>query len=187
MALRLTAAQFRQLSGEAPPAPRKQQRPRSAAPVAPLRGKWPRVNSDGDSLVFWFPSPGRAPTANDRGHWSDRSEAVAEWRGMSKLFARQSRIGRCDPSIVTALIPSLVRDASNLFVPCVKAIVDGCVDAGLWDDDDTATVYVAQPIVLPMSARTVGVAITPRDAGVEEALSVASRAAARVGSASTAA
>lgn len=184
MVLRLTPDQYRKMTGAAAPTARRAVR----KPVAvPTGGVWPRIVHDDESVVFWYPAPGRAPTANDGGHWSKRSGPIADWRSTAAMFARRVPFERDTPTIVTVIAPSGVRDAANLAVPCGKAVIDGLCDAGYWPDDNTAMVYAAQPIPLPRSIPLAGVALTPVSAGVERALVVASRAAQRLVTASKAA
>lgn len=58
---------------------------------------------------------------------------------------RESRA--CGPATVWVHLPFTTarrRDPHN-FVPCVKAIVDGLVDAGVWPDDTPEWVRVMEP------------------------------------------
>lgn len=82
-------------------------------------------------------------------HWSWRSKRVKAWRLRTFYEARVSGLGPMPPSIVEVSLPfdrAARRDRSN-YLPAVKAIVDGLVDAGLWPDDTPEYVSVSEPIL----------------------------------------
>lgn len=82
-------------------------------------------------------------------HWSWRSKRVKAWRLRAFYEARVLGLGPMPPSIVTVSLPfdkAARRDPSN-YLPAVKAIVDGLVDAELWPDDTPEYVSVAEPIL----------------------------------------
>ena len=79
-------------------------------------------------------------TANQRLHWSTRMRRTRMLRAYAASEARShGRAGqRLGPSIVTAMIgyPTKGRADPTNAEPTVKAIIDGLVDARVWDDDD---------------------------------------------------
>jgi len=93
-------------------------------------------------------------SANDRMHWREKARRTAVLRTLGwATTCGQTQGGfvrghdRCTLT-VTVTYPPLARrrDAANL-APTIKALLDGCVDAGLLPDDNdtriTATTYRA--------------------------------------------
>lgn len=79
-------------------------------------------------------------TANQRLHWSTRMRRTRMLRAYAASEARIHGLAgkRLGPSIVTAVIgyPAATRADPANAAPTVKAIIDGFVDARVWDDDD---------------------------------------------------
>lgn len=79
-------------------------------------------------------------TANQRLHWSTRMRRTRMLRAYAASEARIHGLAgrRLSPSIVTAMIgyPTNGRADPTNAEPAVKAIIDGLVDARVWDDDD---------------------------------------------------
>ena len=79
-------------------------------------------------------------TANQRLHWSTRMRRTRMLRAYAASEARIHGLAgsRLGPSIVTAMIgyPTKGRADPTNAEPTVKAIIDGLVDARVWDDDD---------------------------------------------------
>lgn len=79
-------------------------------------------------------------TANQRLHWSTRMRRTRMLRAYAASEARIHGLAgkRLGPSIVTAVIgyPAATRADPANAAPTVKAIIDGLVDARVWDDDD---------------------------------------------------
>lgn len=79
-------------------------------------------------------------TSNQRLHWSTRMRRTRMLRAYAASEARIHGLAgrRLGPSAVTALIgyPTTGRADPANAAPTVKAIVDGLVDARVWDDDD---------------------------------------------------
>lgn len=101
-------------------------------------------------LTFSFPLPDNLLNMNDRGHWAPRAESVRVWRTASFVAARNA-LGlnlRLGMSVVSFILPvkslKVRHDPSNLY-PTVKAILDGMVDAKVWDDDDRHHVATTEP------------------------------------------
>lgn len=106
-------------------------------------------------------------TANQRLFWAERSRRTKAWRQAAEIQAVASKI----PYIPCALIvcelrfsTSHRRDPAN-WAPTAKAVVDGLVDAGVFDDDNHK--YVTGPDmrigdVVPEMARGLRVHIHPR-------------------------
>jgi hypothetical protein len=80
--------------------------------------------------------------ANDRFHWRTKAHRTQNLRQITAILARNAGIPRLERvHIVGWYHPPNTRrrDAANWY-PTFKACVDGCVDAGVIDDDDTAHV-----------------------------------------------
>ena len=90
-----------------------------------------------------FPQPADYLNLNQRLHWAPKMRLTAAWReaariaalklGRNKLRRRHSR------SYIHVSYPVKQcrrRDAHN-WTPTTKAIIDGLVDAGVWEDDTT--------------------------------------------------
>lgn len=104
-----------------------------------------------------------------RRHWSWRRNRVEAWR-QTTYFSWRSAANRAvrqawprnTPALVTVSLPvkgDRKRDPSN-YLPAVKAVVDGLVDAGLWPDDTPEWVAVAEPVLVP-GADVVTVQLNP--------------------------
>lgn len=88
-------------------------------------------------------------SANQRMHWAQRANVTRDVRQVTRLLARNTP--HADRLVVTLHYrPRDIRrrDAHNLW-PTVKACVDGLVDAGVVDDDDTAHCSTPEPIIHP--------------------------------------
>lgn len=116
-----------------------------------------------------FPRPTPALlNLNDRHHWRRKATDVAAWRQMALYnAAKRAHHIEQEPSMVcvTLDVPDRRRrDPSNAF-PCVKAIVDGLVDAGWWPDDTPEWVTVCEPVLRVVPRGTplmVEVSLRPR-------------------------
>lgn len=79
-------------------------------------------------------------TANQRLHWSTRMRRTRMLRALAASEARITGAAgkRLGASTVTAVIgyPTQTRADPANAAPTVKAIIDGLVDARVWDDDD---------------------------------------------------
>ena len=79
-------------------------------------------------------------TANQRLHWSTRMRRTRMLRAYAASEARIHGLAgrRLGPCVVTILIgyPTTGRADPANAAPAVKAIIDGLVDARVWDDDD---------------------------------------------------
>lgn len=80
--------------------------------------------------------------ANQREHWAPRSQRVRGWRLAAYQSARQQRVPRIEYAHVECELrfsDLRLRDPAN-WSPTAKACVDGLVDAGVFDDDDSTRV-----------------------------------------------
>lgn len=79
-------------------------------------------------------------TANQRLHWSTRMRRTRMLRAYAASEARIHGLAgrRLSHSVVTAVIgyPTAGRADPANAAPTVKVIIDGLVDARVWDDDD---------------------------------------------------
>lgn len=93
------------------------------------------------SLTFGVPAP-LWLTANDRLHWADKSRRTRALRQAARLVTlaaiRKREAVRLQRADVTATVhyPTARRQDPANANPTVKALIDGCVDAGLLPDDD---------------------------------------------------
>jgi crossover junction endodeoxyribonuclease RusA len=126
-----------------------------------------------DRMSITFRAPAEWLTLNQRLHWADRARRVKSWRRAAALHARKTRpgAGPCAlemlPSFVRVTFgvrdPGRRRDPHN-YMPTVKAIIDGLVDAGVWPDDTAEWVTVHDSQFERAATRTVTVDIWPREA-----------------------
>jgi crossover junction endodeoxyribonuclease RusA len=110
------------------------------------------VNTAAGSMntTITFPRPTKALLSmNDRKHWRPRAIAVHTWRAYASAHGQALRSKGYPPSMVcvTLDVPDKRRRDPANFFPCVKAIVDGLVDAGLWPDDTPEWVTVVEPVL----------------------------------------
>lgn len=113
---------------------------------------WDGVDMSG-SLTLTFAAPYRPLSINDytRMHWAPRRRILDAYRDAAETHARiAKRRGYYapDPAYVLVTLPFARagrRDPHNYTSTVVKAIVDGLVRAGLWDDDTPEHVRVADP------------------------------------------
>jgi hypothetical protein len=81
-------------------------------------------------------------SANDRLHWRPKAYRTAFLRDLGKDAATTAKIGKHNTTHVAAFIGYLRAgraDPANA-APTIKALIDGAVDAGVWDDDDSTHV-----------------------------------------------
>jgi Holliday junction resolvase RusA-like endonuclease len=96
-----------------------------------------------------FAAPDVLLSLNDRLHWSKRASITRHWRSAAHWAAIRTgpMAGPCLVNVTFVVKVNRRRDPSNL-IATVKAIVDGLTDAGLWPDDDSSHVSVAEPVVV---------------------------------------
>lgn len=90
---------------------------------------------------------------NDREHYMDKARRIAEWREQSAWCAKAAQLPKVDKAhvMLVAYPPDRRRrDVDNL-APTWKAAVDGCRDAGVFEDDDSSRVSMAVKIAEPHS------------------------------------
>lgn len=120
---------------------------------------------------LWLPPPERKKpwiNLNDRNHWGKKSPLTKYWRDIAHVRAQESGIGEADeyPWVfpwVTAYLSfgdNRRRDVHN-YTPTVKAIIDGCTDAGLWADDRDG--ILTGPDMRRDESRAVGVTLRIRE------------------------
>lgn len=112
-------------------------------------------------IVIEFQAPAQLLSLNDRMHWAKRASLVAQWR--KAAWASAVGKGRLGPSLVAVELPvfgNRRRDPHN-FVPTIKPIIDGLVDARLWPDDTPEWVATLEPMLV-VGARNCRVRLTPR-------------------------
>ena len=76
-------------------------------------------------------------TANGRYHWREKARRTKALRHRASIAARG--VVAPDPCLVVVHVgyaTGVKADPSNAF-PTAKALIDGCVDAGMWPDDDS--------------------------------------------------
>lgn len=110
-------------------------------------------------------------TANQRLHWSTRMRRTRMLRALAASEARITGAAgkRLGASTVTAVIgyPTTGRADPTNAEPTVKAIIDGLVDARVWDDDDhihlPRVAFERDPKKAPKSMHTVTLIIQEQD------------------------
>ena len=110
-------------------------------------------------------------TANQRFHWSTRMRRTRMVRAYAASEARINGLAgrRLGPCVVTAVIgsPTTGRADPANAAPTVKAIVDGLVDARVWDDDDhthiPSVAFTRDPNKTPKGTHTVTLIIQEQE------------------------
>lgn len=110
-------------------------------------------------------------TANQRLHWSTRMRRTRMLRAYAASEARIHGLAgrRLGPSVVTVVIgyPTTGRVDPTNAAPTVKAIVDGLVDARVWDDDDhrhiPSVAFTRNPNKAPKGTHTVTLIIQEQE------------------------
>lgn len=98
-------------------------------------------------LTFPAPCPPWSINQERTKHWSWRAKRVRWWRDTAMVAAKAAQVQPLGPTTVRCTLPfprNARRDPAN-FLPPVKAIIDGLVDAGVWPDDTGDWVYLAEP------------------------------------------
>lgn len=108
-------------------------------------------------MKITFPPPGKPWSTNkDRNlHPQERAGRIAEWKGVTKAayvgWCGRRRVRRAlNPALVRVHIPFSVnrrRDPHNYCGTVVKAIIDGLVLAGAWEDDTPEFVEHLAPVL----------------------------------------
>ena len=98
------------------------------------------VESVSQTLVVDIPSAWWL-TSNGRYHWRARAERTKHLRTIACLEARSQHLEPVTGMVtVTATVhyrTAIRADVANAY-PTIKALIDGCTDAGIWTDDDSA-------------------------------------------------
>jgi len=96
--------------------------------------------------------PPREASPNWRGHWSKKSRAVAEFRSLARLMAKQSMNEWVAPekAIVkyTFIVPDRARRDIDNLVAASKGALDGIVDAGAIRDDCGRKMMLDMPEII---------------------------------------
>lgn len=105
---------------------------------------------------------------NQRLFWSVRSQRVRGWRLATAWRAKQERLPRLEYARIVCemrFTDVRVRDPSN-WAPTAKACVDGLVDAGVFEDDNSSRVIGPDMRLgpkVPTAWRGVHLLIYPRE------------------------
>ena len=77
-------------------------------------------------------------SANGRTHWAEKARRTRALRTRAAFTARNQHIQPVSIAHVTARIqyPTAGRADPGNASPTIKACLDGCTDAGVWEDDD---------------------------------------------------
>jgi crossover junction endodeoxyribonuclease RusA len=81
-------------------------------------------------------------TANQRLFWRTRATRTKAWRDAAAWQARRAKLPHLDRALIVCELRFMTnrrRDPAN-WAPTAKAVVDGLVDAGVFDDDDASRV-----------------------------------------------
>ena len=108
-------------------------------------------------------------SANQRIHWAHRARSTRILREIGRVGALTAHTPAQDVTHVAAFIGYLTNtkaDPANA-APTVKALIDGMVDAGVWDDDDSTHVigptYLRGPKSPTRDHYTVRLVLTPQE------------------------
>jgi len=85
-----------------------------------------------------------------RMHWAARRKLVDAWRRWGYMVATQEGWIDLPPCVVEIALPFARngrRDPMNYVGTCLKAVIDGLVDAGCWPDDTPDYVTITQPLL----------------------------------------
>ena len=98
---------------------------------------------------------------NDRGDRRRTAPTVKNLRTMAMIRARAAGIGRSERLRIVAWMrfPDARRRDPHNYMPTLKALVDGFVDAGVLPDDDTRHLQGPDPrcdLLAPMTAKCLG-------------------------------
>lgn len=95
-------------------------------------------------------------------HWAARAKRIKAWRTAAYFAATGVEpLGAAVVSIELPFARAGRRDPMNYIGTCMKAAIDGLVDAGLWQDDTAEFVTIEQP-VLRVGGDAVVLRITPK-------------------------
>lgn len=117
-------------------------------------------------ITLTIPAPVQFLNANDRLSWQQKAKLTRQWRDAALLWARHDKLpknlGLVKVDAQLHFTQTRRRDAAN-WHPTVKACIDGLVDYGLIDDDDSTHLqgpflYMGGPSLYPLG--DVGLTIT---------------------------
>lgn len=113
-----------------------------------------------------FHDPAQRLNMNQSGSWRKWARTRKAWRVWCGTYARFTNVPRgLGPSNVRlthyVTDPGRRRDPSN-WMPTTKAAIDGLVDAGVFDDDDSTHVTVLEPRFERGTPNRTRIDITPR-------------------------
>jgi len=121
---------------------------------------------------LWVPPPEdrkkRWINLNDRNHWGKKSPLTKYWREETRdrvleLVCEEWTDLTWTAPHVTAFLAfgdNRRRDVHN-YMPTIKAVIDGCTDAGLWEDDRDG--ILTGPDLRRDESRPVGVTLWIRE------------------------
>lgn len=120
-----------------------------------------------DAITITFPQPAPLLNMNSREHWAPKAKKVAAWRTTARdyaVLALRCRIPLPPSNFMVTIdfATNRHRDSRN-WQPTQKALLDGCVDAGLWPGDDGRYITEHGPRIRHSPDRLVTIHIWPRD------------------------
>lgn len=98
-------------------------------------------------------------------HWAARAKRIKAWRVAARVALAEHGVTEMGPATVSIELPferGGRRDPMNYIGTCMKAAIDGLVDAGLWPDDTAEFVTIEQPL-LRVRGDAVVLRITPKE------------------------
>ena len=113
--------------------------------------------------TFTFDAPGKLLSLNDSDHWRTHARRVKAWRTAAAFtvprYLRGAHLGYSQVEVTLPVLDNRRRDPSNL-TATVKAIVDGLVDDGVWEDDSSEHLTTLEPRVVAGQSASNGGPVT---------------------------
>lgn len=124
------------------------------------RGTAERGEVEVEYEVVWFDAPAKYMGMNDRYHWAAKAKLNEQWRDAAywaivETMSTSATARRRPPATVTINLPfgsNRDRDPHN-YAPTMKAIIDGMVLAGCWNDDTPTWIKTLEPVLTVDPAR----------------------------------
>src|SRR5213078_3836241 len=130
------------------------------------RFRWRRVTVEGRTWVLDLPPGTPLLTANQRLHHMAQYRIIQNLQEVIGWLVRQKRVPHLESAHITYVlrVPDMRRRDPGNWAPTAKALVDGLVHAGVFDDDDFTRVTGPYPAVVT-GAPVLSLSLVIRDTG----------------------